>query len=83
MRKSRVIRSALTPALSPRRGSAIGGPRILRALFSASAASDHSHRISRIADTRPLATNAADVSPSPGGEGRGEGGPFFTNLALP
>ena len=65
---------ALTPALSPRRGSATNwclNVRMPIAAFSPFLTLFPGDRVNQVEST---ATTAPEISPSPGGEGRGEGG---------
>jgi len=66
--------SALTPAQERERDVAC---LKTRKPFVADLALENSLHNDRMRDVQPIATNAADFSPSPGGEGRGEGGPII------
>ena len=76
---------ALTPTLSPKRGSATGMLREARNLPAAFGTLEISGGNARTFDEYPSSTSAANGSPSPGGEGWGEGGrvihPYKTRSA--
>ena len=75
----------LTPALSPRRGSATGRRRKMQASFSAFSLFGNTCRIGTAVERGDLRSSFQGDStrvPSPGGEGQGEGGLSFTDLHL-
>jgi hypothetical protein len=77
------VTPALTPTLSPRRGGATGRRRKIRGPFSAFSPFGSTCRTVAAMERGDLRSSFQGDSsrvPSPGGEGQGEGGPFFTNL---
>jgi hypothetical protein len=83
VRKNRVIKTALTPALSPRRGSAMRRIRLIRASLSAFSCVRYSCRTFRRGKRGDQCSDFQARSirvPSPGEEGQGEGRPSFPHL---
>jgi hypothetical protein len=81
VRKNRVLRPALTPTLSPRRGGAMGDCRKMVTPFSAFLSFRLTCRTAAGLDRGDLRSSFQENStrvPSSGGEGWGEGGPIIS-----
>jgi hypothetical protein len=85
VRKNRVMRTALTPTLSPRRGGAADDSQIIRRSFSAFVSFGKLcgtfAGVGRGDQSLSLQRRFIRV-PSPGGEGQGEGGTILTSHEL-